>query len=39
MWISRGVDVSCALATTHLDEDNILGYGDEYVIDPVIGIR
>jgi ectoine hydrolase len=34
LWVGREMDVACALVTTHLGEDDILGYGDEYVVDP-----
>jgi Xaa-Pro aminopeptidase len=34
LWVGREMDGACALVTTHLDDENILGYGDEYVVDP-----
>jgi ectoine hydrolase len=34
LWVGRDMDGACAMVTTHLDENHILGYGDEYVVDP-----
>lgn len=35
LWFSRQLDVGCALVTTYLDQENLIGYGEEYVVDTV----
>lgn len=33
LWIGRNIDTTCARWTTHLTDDQIVGYPDEYVSD------
>lgn len=36
LWLGRDIDVPCATWTTHLPQERIVGYSDEYVTDPAV---